>query len=291
MSLLDALSLATSLRRRLVDLSLDEAYVQDPKLREICANLWAGRGDEGGLVADLVVEGAFPPATSTDTLDGLVAKQLFTPELRDQLRAVWPGNRTLRTHQEAAINLARDREKGVPAIGVSAGTGAGKTESFLFPMLDDLVHRPRGTRRGMRCLILYPTNALVNDKVARLYSRTTRATTSDAGRRSIVSLTSSPMRSNAWRPIFSTSGGSTSMTTRGRCSGSGLRPVGGRRVCAFTSCSAFANARAASSSARCRSPKTIESTSSESCAPSGRCSDFEERRPSSSFRHLSIVSR
>ena len=39
------------------------------------------------------------------------------------------------------------------------------------------------------------------------FGRTTRATTSEAGRRSIVSLTSSPMRSNASRPSFSTSGG------------------------------------------------------------------------------------
>lgn len=56
--------------------------------------------------------------------------------------------------------------------------------------------------------------------------------------------------------------------------------------------SAFAVARAASSSARCRSSSTMASTPSDICSSfAGSFSDFEARMPSSSLRHRAIVSR
>src|SRR5690606_29698208 len=48
---------------------------------------------------------------------------------------------------------------------VVTGTGSGKTESFLYPILD---HCRRDTRPGIKALILYPMNALANDQAARL---------------------------------------------------------------------------------------------------------------------------
>ncbi len=109
MSRLDAMVLAEAARRKLVDLSLDEAYLQDPVLREVCRKIWAGPGETGGLVADLVVEGAFPPATvdveELATLDALASAGLFTKTLRDQLntQGVWPRARLLRKHQQEPI--------------------------------------------------------------------------------------------------------------------------------------------------------------------------------------------
>lgn len=51
---------------------------------------------------------------------------------------------------------------------VTTGTGSGKTESFLYPMLDH-VARARGAGvGGMKALILYPMNALANDQAGRL---------------------------------------------------------------------------------------------------------------------------
>lgn len=56
---------------------------------------------------------------------------------------------------------------------VSTGTGSGKTESFLMPVLGTLAlekeRRPSSyARPAVRALLLYPMNALVNDQVARL---------------------------------------------------------------------------------------------------------------------------
>lgn len=59
-------------------------------------------------------------------------------------------------------------------IIVSTGTGSGKTESFLHPMLNKLykeaAEKPKNfkNKRAVRALILYPMNALVNDQMSRL---------------------------------------------------------------------------------------------------------------------------
>lgn len=74
------------------------------------------------------------------------------------------------THQAEALELtARD---GL-SLAITTGTGSGKTESFLLPMLAKLAteaaHSPKsfGTP-AVRALILYPMNALVNDQLGRL---------------------------------------------------------------------------------------------------------------------------
>jgi ATP-dependent helicase YprA (DUF1998 family) len=47
----------------------------------------------------------------------------------------------------------------------------GKTEAFLLPLLNDLYQHPRsGLPDGVRAIVLYPMNALVNDQVMRLHS-------------------------------------------------------------------------------------------------------------------------
>jgi ATP-dependent helicase YprA (DUF1998 family) len=56
---------------------------------------------------------------------------------------------------------------------VATGTGSGKTECFLVPILgslfDEANKQPTSFKRpGVRVLILYPMNALVNDQLARL---------------------------------------------------------------------------------------------------------------------------
>lgn len=56
---------------------------------------------------------------------------------------------------------------------ISTGTGSGKTESFLMPILGSLAleraRRPASyARPGVRALLIYPMNALVNDQLARL---------------------------------------------------------------------------------------------------------------------------
>lgn len=64
-------------------------------------------------------------------------------------------------HQEDAIRLISQQEH----LILSTGTGSGKTEAFLLPILDYcLKHR----EKGIKAIIVYPMNALANDQMLRL---------------------------------------------------------------------------------------------------------------------------
>lgn len=74
-------------------------------------------------------------------------------------------NWELFTHQEEAIKSAFLNKN----IIVASGTGSGKTESFLIPIINRLLKEPRHIgSNGVRCVILYPMNALVNDQIKRI---------------------------------------------------------------------------------------------------------------------------
>ena len=79
----------------------------------------------------------------------------------------------LHRHQSEALNAYRNGEN----ILVCTGTGSGKTECFLIPIIDKLLReRKRQTledyndkaHRHVHAMIMYPMNALVNDQVRRL---------------------------------------------------------------------------------------------------------------------------
>jgi ATP-dependent helicase YprA (DUF1998 family) len=73
-----------------------------------------------------------------------------------------PPDRPLYLHQEKAIRNALGKQRN---IVVASGTGSGKTECFLIPILHDLLTDPTP---GVRALLIYPMNALVNDQLLRL---------------------------------------------------------------------------------------------------------------------------
>lgn len=51
---------------------------------------------------------------------------------------------------------------------VTTGTGSGKTEAFLYPILDHVLRAQKAGITGIKAVILYPMNALANDQAARL---------------------------------------------------------------------------------------------------------------------------
>lgn len=177
MSQIDALKLSEALKKRLVDFSLEQFAVRDPKLAKICQTIWSSGPKDGGLISDIWVEGAFPAKSSGVTLNDLVHTNQFNSQLADLLNQPsedghrFPGHWELRTHQLEAIRAAQtsgpNNER--PAVVVTAGTGAGKTEAFLLPILNELFITPANPGEGVRCILLYPMNALVNDQVDRIY--------------------------------------------------------------------------------------------------------------------------
>nr|WP_227993825.1 DEAD/DEAH box helicase [Pseudactinotalea sp. HY160] len=72
-------------------------------------------------------------------------------------------------HQARAFERLSTRRQGGPRPTiVTTGTGSGKTEAFMVPILDHAVRAKARGIRGIKALILYPMNALANDQAARL---------------------------------------------------------------------------------------------------------------------------
>lgn len=75
--------------------------------------------------------------------------------------------RDLFLHQDRAIEKAVEGKN----LVISTGTGSGKTEAFLYPILHHLLKTEETIGHlepGVRALFLYPMNALANDQMKRL---------------------------------------------------------------------------------------------------------------------------
>lgn len=97
----------------------------------------------------------------------LVDEGLLSPRFEQLCSPALGYDRSLYTHQVKAIRKAVARQN----LVVSTGTGSGKTETFLIPILDHLLREESaGTlnQPGVRALLLYPMNALANDQMKRL---------------------------------------------------------------------------------------------------------------------------
>ncbi len=80
----------------------------------------------------------------------------------------FPRTRTPYAHQLEAWRTLCGKER--KSVVVKSGTGSGKTECFLVPVLDDLMREADAAGRltGVRALFLYPLNALINSQRERL---------------------------------------------------------------------------------------------------------------------------
>ena len=75
-------------------------------------------------------------------------------------------DRALYLHQEKALRKANLGKN----LIVTTGTGSGKTECFIIPIIDHLLREAQaGTLGpGVRAILIYPMNALANDQMKRL---------------------------------------------------------------------------------------------------------------------------
>lgn len=112
---------------------------------------------EAKLTEKELVHGPFLEKSQTyaagDPLDKLSLHSKTTETVTARL-----GERALYQHQTTAIRLILSGENAI----VATGTSSGKTLCYQIPILDDLV---RDSSPGLRAIIIYPLNALVNDQL------------------------------------------------------------------------------------------------------------------------------
>ncbi|MEM4247285.1 MAG: helicase-related protein, partial [Candidatus Woesearchaeota archaeon] len=110
-----------------------------------------------------------PPFTVGKTIQDLINEKVLSSQFtafchrQGGLRL----DRPLYWHQEQSIRKVQQGRN----LVITTGTGSGKTEAFLVPILDALIREAEtGTLQqpGVRALLLYPMNALANDQMERL---------------------------------------------------------------------------------------------------------------------------
>lgn len=75
-------------------------------------------------------------------------------------------------HQATAFERLSTRNGPAEPTLITTGTGSGKTESFLFPILDHCARaRRNGAGPGVKAILLYPMNALATDQAHRISDR------------------------------------------------------------------------------------------------------------------------
>ncbi|HEX5567134.1 MAG TPA: DEAD/DEAH box helicase, partial [Streptomyces sp.] len=80
----------------------------------------------------------------------------------------WPRGFTPHRHQELAWERLSTLHGPARPTLVTTGTGSGKTESFLVPVLDHCRREREAGREGVKAVLLYPMNALATDQAHRV---------------------------------------------------------------------------------------------------------------------------
>lgn len=174
-------SLAEQLTRRATRSMLGLTGFRNDALREhLRERFGQDPGIAGSFLADPVFEATFGWQQANVTMGDLDGKLINTklllaldqPQKKELIEDyTFPLDRHPYQHQlEAWQSLI----EGSPprSVLVSSGTGSGKTECFLVPILNDLANeleeRQDASLTGVRALFLYPLNALIKSQKDRL---------------------------------------------------------------------------------------------------------------------------
>ena len=126
--------------------------------------------NEEKLIAEPVFQATFPWESGKRTFDSLV--ELFSHQFINGLNHefVDENNKLLfpYKHQLASWKALLEDKK---SIVVTSGTGSGKTECFMYPVLQDIMSN---NEDGVQALFIYPLNALIGSQKKRMHDRCKR---------------------------------------------------------------------------------------------------------------------
>lgn len=132
-----------------------------------------GFGEEGSFIADPVFEATFgwqQASTSLHQLSGNLLNETVVSALDRAKEYNFSRSAYPYTHQLEAWQQLLSNE--IKSVVITSGTGSGKTECFMVPVLSRLATQLNENNnqplRGVRALFLYPLNALIQSQRERL---------------------------------------------------------------------------------------------------------------------------
>ncbi|MCM1048258.1 MAG: DEAD/DEAH box helicase [Clostridiales bacterium] len=156
-----------SLKQRLIEYVETAYFGKNDELRELCREeletqgvMWNEPYIEANPAYKTIINGI---ATSKSLLQNV--KQILL-RMADRKIGVY---KNPYSHQIEAMEAFCNNKD----LFVATGTGSGKTECFMWPMITKLVNEAKERKstwnqRGVRAMMLYPMNALVADQIGRL---------------------------------------------------------------------------------------------------------------------------
>jgi len=175
-------SLLPELATRATRATVSRLGFSNPALRAYLTEFFsASYGEKGCFLGDPVFEATFGWEEADATMESL-APSLLMPSLVNALDRPEGGKsddyrfpraaRPYRHQLESWRILGAEKPQ---SVVVTSGTGSGKTECFMVPILNQLAraHEERGAKLvGVEALFLYPLNALIQSQRERLHAWT-----------------------------------------------------------------------------------------------------------------------
>lgn len=169
-------SLVEQSLNRTTEATLSILSISNPGLRSHLGDqMRSESGNDGSFLAPPLFEQTFGWAESKETLSDLVDDGLISKPVMDALnhspveRLRFQPHFKPFTHQQAAWRSVLEKKN---SVVVTSGTGSGKTECFMVPVIEDLYREYAQNKKvqlvGVRALFLYPLNALINSQRNRL---------------------------------------------------------------------------------------------------------------------------
>ena len=163
-------------------MNFQEFYTKtENRLTDAILSLWA-TGDkemqdyfkylltEEPIISDAVFQNTFP--WEQDKLTFGETTNVFQNEFINALDAIkdkefqFPKDRKPYKHQLESWKVLLNQKK---SIAVTTGTGSGKTECFMLPVLQD-IHQNCRNQQGINAIFLYPLNALIASQRKRMHA-------------------------------------------------------------------------------------------------------------------------
>lgn len=185
-------SLFNQIKQRSVDATLGTLGIKNVALRKhLQEQLSSDLNGSNRIIADPVFEAVFPWKSGEESFQQLADREFLNKSIVESIskaKTVRGDDAQLKNLEDQVLakkikpythqieSWKKLKEAKPQSIVVTSGTGSGKTETFMIPILDDLVNQVDNnggqSLEGVQALFLYPLNALINSQKNRLMAWT-----------------------------------------------------------------------------------------------------------------------